>query len=169
MAAPHVGVFVTIEDAKGKSSLLGYNFPIGAASNANINALIDAAKTGATLIDAVTRGKILNVGIAIGVDLSALSLKSSAVATADVEEGARLQFNTAVNSITGFRVPTFDEDMLLSGTQAVDLEDTDVDALVDFFIDGHTLSAVTVQPSDDRGSDIESVASARESFQSTRK
>lgn len=168
MAAPHVEVAVTIEDAKGKKSILKYNFPIGAAGSANINALIDAAKTGATLFDAVTRGRILNVSIGIAVDLSALSLKSSAVATADVEEGARLQFNSAIGGLTGFRIPTFDEDMLLSGTQAVDLEDTDVADLVDFFIDGHTLSAVTVQPSDDRGSDIESVASARESFQSTR-
>jgi hypothetical protein len=168
MAAPHVFVSTTIEDAKGAKSTMQFNFPVGAASNTNVNALIDAAKAAAELIDAVTKGRILNVGIGIAVDLSALTLKSTADVDSDVEEGARFQFNSAIGALTGFRIPTFDEALLLSGTQSVDIEDADVDALVDFMIDGHTLSAVTVQPSDDRGSDVESLASARESFQSSR-
>lgn len=168
MTPAHVFVNTTFEDAKGAKSSLEYKFPTAAAGAANIAALIDAAKTGATLLDAVTKGRILDVSIGIKVDISALSLKGSATSDSDVEEGARLQFNTAVDSLTGFRIPTFDEDFLLSGTKVVDLEDTDIADLVDFFVDGHTLSAVTVQPSDERGADIEAIVSARESFQSSR-
>src|ERR1044072_3759247 len=110
MTPPHIFVNTTVRDAKGKNSSFEYKFPTTAASAANIAALIDAAKTGATLADAIIKGRIVDVSIGIKVDLSALSLKSTPTADSDVEEGARFQFNTAADALTGFRLPTFDED-----------------------------------------------------------
>jgi uncharacterized protein YfcZ (UPF0381/DUF406 family) len=168
MAPPHIFVTTTILDAKGQTSSFEVKFPTSAGTNTTMNALIAAAQAIATLSDAIIRGQILDVGIGIKVDISGLTLKSSPVATADVEEGARFQFNTAAESLTGFRMPTFDEDFILSGSRVVDLEDVDVDAFVDLMTAGLETGGVTVQPSDERGSDITTIRSARENFVSSR-
>lgn len=165
---PHAFVTYTIEDAKGARSVSQFNFPVTQASNTGINALKDAAGAGAALVDALIKGKVVSAGVGIAIDLTGVTIKATPTADSDVEEGARFIFNAASGSSPSFRLASFDEDFILAGTQTVDLEDTDVDALVDFIVSGHTLSGVTVTPSDDGGSDITSIASARESFQSSR-
>lgn len=168
MATPHAFVTYTVEDAKGAHSVTQINFPVTQASNTAINALKDAAGAGAALIDALLKGKVISAGVGIAIDLTGVTIKSTPTADSDVEEGARFIFNAAAGSSPKFRLASFDEDFILSGTQTVDLEDADVDALVDFIVSGHTLSGVTVTPSDERGSDITSIASARESFEKSR-
>lgn len=168
MARPHAFVTYTIEDAKGARSVTQINFPVTQASNTAINALKDAAGAGAALIDALIQGKVVSAGVGIAIDLTGVTIKATPTAISDVEEGARFLFNAASGSTPGFRIASFDEDFILSGTQQVDLDATEVDDFVTFIVTGHTLSGVTVTPSDDGGSDITSIASARESFQSSR-
>jgi hypothetical protein len=168
MAAPKGFVSYSILDAKGKKSTTQINFPIDNMDSEHLDVLIDFAGTTAELIDAIIRGQIVDVGIGISVDLTSLTLKGTPVASSDVEEGARFQFSTVLNTLTGFRLPTFDEDFINAGSNTVDIEDTDVDAFVDRIVEGRTITLTNVSPSDDRGEDIVALVSARESFQSSR-
>lgn len=169
MAPAHAFVSYTIMDAKGKKSTVQINFPEAAAGSGFIDVLHSFTDTTCVLIDALIKGQVVDCGIGVKVDISGITLiKDSPDADSDVEEGGRFQFLSAVNSLTKLRLPTFDEAHLLPGTQQVDLTDVNVDAFVDRMIEGRTVVAVNVSPSDDRGEDIESIASARESFQSSR-
>ena len=168
MAAPHAFVTYTVLDAKGKKSTTQINFPVSAATSVSIDVLRDFAETTAPLIDAIIRGQIIGAGIGLAVDLSGVTLKASPVATADVEEGARFTWRTALNTITKFRLPTFDEDFISPGSNAVDIADPDVDAFVDRITEGRTILVTNVSPSDDRGEDITSLDLAVESFGSSR-
>lgn len=163
MAAPHAFVVTTIRDAKGKESITKTNFP----DTVSFDVLKAYASTTATLLDAIVRGAIVAIGIGLEVALPS-GIKTNPLATADVEEGARFQWRASSGAVAGWRIPTFDEDLLLTGTAEVDLADTDVDAYVQRVLAGHTVALVNVSPSDDRGSDIVSLESARESFVSSR-
>lgn len=164
MAAPHVFLVYSIQDAKGKTSNMKINFPV----NVDIGQLQSLAVDTATMVNNIIKGKIIDAGIGLAVDLSGATIRSAPDVNSDVEEGARFLWRSAVNAITGFRIPTFDEAKLLDGTKQVDLADTDVDAFVDRIIAGKTTGVVNASPSDDRGEDIEALESARESFQSSR-
>lgn len=168
MAAPHAFVSYTVLDAKGQKSTMQINFPTTAGNSTNIDTLVDFARTTAPLIDALIRGQIVGVGIGIAVDLAGVTLKASPVATADVEEGGRFQWRTGLNTLTKFRLPTFDEDFISPGSNAVDIADPDVDAFVDRILEGRTILLSNVSPSDDRGEDITSLDVAVESFGSSR-
>lgn len=163
MAAPHAFVVTTIRDAKGAEAITKTNFP----ASVEFSVLAAYASSTATLIDAIIRGQIVAVGFGVEIALPG-GLKSAPLATADVEEGARFEWRATSGAPTGWRLPTFDEDLLLAGTREVDLTDTDVDAYHDRIISGHTVTLVNVSPSDNRGSDIVSLESARESFTSSR-
>lgn len=164
MAAPHAFLTYSIQDAKGKVSTVKINFP----ANVDIGQLASFAGDTATMINNIITGKILDAGIGLAVDLSGATIRTAPDPDSDVEEGARFSWNSAVGAITNFRLPTFDEAKMVSGTRNVDLTDTDVDTFVDRIIAGKTTGLVNASPSDDRGSDIEELASARENFQSSR-
>lgn len=164
MAAPHVVLFYSIQDAKGKTSQMRMNFP----SAVDIGQVVSFAGDTATMINNIIKGKILDAGIGIVVDLSGATIRSAPDPDADIEEGARFQWEAASGALTGFRMPTFDEAKLVSGTKNVDLADDDVDDFVQRILAGKTTGLVNASPSDDRGSDIEVLRSARENFQSDR-
>lgn len=164
MAAPHVILVYTYLDAKGKSSVSKINFPI----NVDISELQGFATSTAQLIDPLIKGQITSIGIGLEVGLPGSGLKTSPNADSDVEEGARFNWLAASGANTEFRIPTFDEAKMVTGTPNVDLADTDVDAFVQRMLAGHTTGLVNASPSDDRGSDITDIISARESFTSTR-
>lgn len=168
MAAPHAFVSYTVLDAKGQKSTFQINFPSSAGDSAHIDVLIDFARTTAPLIDALIRGQIVNVGVGISIDLVGVTLKGTPVATADVEEGARFMWRTGINTLSKFRLPTFDEDFISPGSNAVDIADPAVDAFVDRITAGRTILVTNVSPSDDRGEDITSLDSALESFGASR-
>lgn len=164
MAAPHVFLVYSIQDAKGKISTTKLNFPV----NVDIGVLQTFAASTATMINNIIKGKIVDAGIGIAVDLSSATIRATPDPNSDVEEGARFSWNSAVGAITSFRLPTFDEAFLVDGTKVVDTADATVDAFVDRITEGQTVVATNVSPSDDRGSDIETLASARESFTASR-
>jgi len=143
------------------------NFP----DDSDFATLIDFAKTTAQLIDPLITGQIVKVGIGWEIpltDITGPSLASGPLSTSDVEEGARFQFGTEINSITGFRIPTFDETFMVAGTRLVNTADSAVDALIDRIIDGRTVGIVNVQPSDMYGNDVTYIEDAREAFESSR-
>jgi hypothetical protein len=164
MAAPHVFVTYSIQDAKGQTSVQKINFPVAA----DIAVLQDFVVTTATMINAIITGKIISAGIGLEVDLSTATIRATPLVNSDVEEGARFNWATALNTNTNFRMPTFDEAYLFDGTQEVDTTDAAVIAFTERVLNGRTVGLTNVSPSDDRGEDINTLVSARESFQSTR-
>lgn len=168
MAIPKAFVSYTILDAKGQKAVTHINFPLEAAESGFIDVLTDFAVTTGSIIDALLKGQVFDIGIGISVPMTSVIRKLTPDADSDVEEGGRFQFITALGSLTGMRLPTFDEAYLLPGTKEVDLSDSEVDAFVDRMTEGRTVTLVNVSPSDERGEDIEAISSARESFQSSR-
>lgn len=164
MAAPHVFLVYGIQDAKGKVSNIKINFPVAV----DIGQVASFAGDTATMINSIITGKILNAGIGLAVDLSGATIRSAPDPTSDVEEGARFSWRSAVGAITNFRLPTFDEAKMVSGTRNVDTADTDVATFVARILAGKTTGIINASPSDDRGSDIGVLEGARESFTSSR-
>jgi hypothetical protein len=164
MAAPHVFLTYTIQDAKGANSVSKINFP----DSVDIAILKMFASSTATMINNLIKGKIIDAGIGIQVDLSGATIRATPDANSDVEEGARFNWRTAVGALTNFRLPTFDEAFFVDGTKLVDTADPAVDAFVQRILQGQTQGLINVSPTDDRGSDIDELAAARESFTSSR-
>lgn len=164
MAAPHVFVVYSIQDSKGKVSTTQINFPY----NVDIGVLKTFVTTTAEFMDSLIHGRIIDAGIGLAVDLSGATLKSAPTAAADVEEGARFIWNAVSGAKTGFRIPTFDETFMVSGSRNVDTANGTVDTFVQRILAGLTDGVTNVSPSDDRGSDVDTLASARESFTKTR-
>lgn len=164
MAAPHAFLVYTIQDAKGKKSTTKMNFPAAVDLGQVASFAVDTA----TMINNIITGKIIEAGLGLAIDISGATIRSTPDSNSDVEEGARFSWNAASGANTEFRLPTFDEAKMLTGTQQVDQADSDVDDFVQRILAGKTTGLVNASPSDDHGSDITSIAAARESFQSTR-
>ena len=165
MAAPHVFLTWTIRDAKGKTSVAKMNMP----DSADIAIAKTFIGSTAQLIDPLIKGQITELGIGLSVDLPGSGLKTAPLADSDVEEGARFNWTADSGAKTNFRIPTFDEAKMVSGTILVDTADTDVDAFVQRVLAGQTVGLINVSPSDDRGSDIVGLDSAVESFTASRR
>jgi len=161
---PIVSIFVTIKDAPGSESITKISLP----ANSEIATAKTFAQNTVTLIDALIKGKIVNLSLGLGVDLPS-GLKSAADALADVEEGARFIFASANGGSTTMRLPTFDEAKFNTGTDLVNTADTDVAAFVTQIVDGQTISLQAQHPSAADESDIVALSSARSAFQSERK
>jgi len=153
----------SIEDAKGKTGSFIMHFP----ETTDIPALIGDgvfAQTTAQLIDPLIDGVITDASATIGVDLSGLGLKTSAIAGSDVEEGANFTFRSVAGAPTRFRLPTFDETFGLETGQAVDTSAVAVDAFVQRIIQGDTQGLTTVRWADSRGNNVDNLESAKDSF-----
>lgn len=164
MAAPHVFVSYTVEDAKGEKSSFNINFP----DSVDIAILKLFARSTAEMIDDLIKGRITAIGVGLQVDMAGLTVKTTANADADVEEGARFSWRTALNTLTSFRLPTFDETFLNAGTRQVNTANVAVNTLVQRILAGQTQGVINVSPSDDRGEDVTALESATESFTRSR-
>lgn len=164
MAAPHAFLTYTVKDAKGKPSVVKINFPYAV----DIGQVASFAVDTATMINNLITGRITDAAVGLSVDLSGATIRSAPDPDSDVEEGARFMWNAASGAVTGFRLPTFDEAKMLSGTRNVDTADSDVSTFTARILAGKTTGLVNASPSDDHGSDIATLASARESFTSSR-
>lgn len=165
MAAPHAFGIFTIEDAKGKSTTTKLNFP----DNVDMGVLrSNFMPTTATLINAIIKGKIVSAGVGIEIDLSGSTIRATPDPDSDVEEGAFWPFKAANGADSGFRLGTFDEAKLISGTSIVDGADADVIAFRDRILSGQTVGLTNVSPSTDRGEDLTISGAAYEQFKSSR-
>lgn len=154
-----LSILYSIQDAKGLTSTMEINIPT-ATTLANATTFAQAM---AGLLNAVTTGVLTRIGVVLSVALPG-GIRTGALTNSDTEEGARFQFRTSGGNFTAFRVPTFLETLIQSNSRAVDLEDTDVAALVTAMEDGIS----GVNPVDKRNEDVTALTSAREQFQSSR-
>lgn len=165
--AKAVQVIFTIKDNKGKLSTTAIKIPTGIS----LPNMVEFAQEAAVLVDAVTIGQIVNVGLAITVDTSALGLTPVPGATSDVEEKGTFQYMSAANFRTSTRIPCWSDLNVVTGSDEVDLTDADVIAFNNMMVNGLVLpvGAITVQPCDIRESDIISLDWARERFRASGK
>ncbi len=166
-----LAVIMTIQDNKGKTSTLEINLVPTIATVAEV---VNAAQSLALLIDPLINGRIVRVTVGVAVSIVGfVPLSDPASVTSDVEEGARFQFLTDTGFYTGFRIPTFREDLILPGTDQVNIADLGVAALIDAvtnqlsMVPGGGTGNVTIV--DKRDVSISSLSSARESFQASRR
>jgi len=164
MGRPIVSMFATIQDAPGSESIVRIHMP----NNTEIANFKTFIQDTAIIIDALIKGKITNLSIGLGVDLPG-GIKSAPDSSADVEEGARFIFNAANGGFARVRLPTFDEAKFVTGSDLVNLTDTDVSNFVDQIVDGETINLQAQFPSAADESDIVSLESARSAFSSERK
>jgi hypothetical protein len=166
MPVPRAFVSISVKDSKNTISTTNYSMP----RNVDIAVASTWAVRAAELIDNIVTGSIASIGIGIEIAISeATGLKATPLANSDVEEGALFTFRTVIGSLTGTRLPTFDEAKMQSGTPNVNVTDTDVNAYVQHVLQGQTNGLINASPSDERGEDISALDSATEAFRSTRK
>lgn len=155
-------ILFSIQDAKSQVSTTEIRVPTGTA----FADVAPFAQAMAVLINAVITGAITRIGVVFSVALPG-GIRGGALTNSDVEEGAKFQFRTELGNYTSFRLPTFDESLISSNSRAVDLEDTDVAALITAMEDGIDVTPV-VEPCDGREEDVVALSFAREQFQSSR-
>lgn len=158
-----LAVLYSVRDSKDQVSTFEINIP----TSVTLAQATGFAQGIATLVNAVTTGVLTRVGIVVGVTLPG-GIRVAALTNSDVEEGAKFQFNTLGGYKTGFRLPTFLETLIASNSRAVDLEDSDVAALVNAIEDGLTITGTLIQPTDGRSDDITALVSAKEQFLTSR-
>lgn len=166
-----VSVVLTIEDAKGKQSTTEFHL----ADGLTIAQLGAAAQALAQLVEPMVRGRIVSISVGFKVALPVFGAGDGNTLQdySDVEEGARFQFRTDNGFVTAQRIPCFDETYVIVGTDQIDTTATPVsnyiNAMVDQLSVGSGGSAFTVILQDARGEGIATLASARESFQASRR
>ena len=133
--------------------------------------LIEFAQQMAILMDAVTIGQIVNVGVVLAVDISGLGLTGAPGSTADVEEKGVFMYNAVGGFRTTVQVPCLADTDVIPGSDEIDLTDADILAFNTAMISGLLLpvGAITVSPTDSREADITSLDWARERFRASGK
>lgn len=160
-----IEAFIRIRDAKGKESEVKFNHPV----NVDLGALKGALRSTAGLIDAMIRGQVIGAGIRLIVNLPGnLTLKASAIAGSDIEEGVRFSWKASSGGETEFRVPTVSEDWLTDQGVIDYTSGDDFDDFIQRILQGRTQGLINASPSDAYGSDIASIIGGVESFIASR-
>jgi len=157
-------ITLTVRDGSGH-----YSYPsIHVPDTATITDITEIGQQFATLMDDVMDGVVLaisstqRVALPGGLDV--------VLATSDVEKGGLLLMQTALGTTSRLRIPTLKEAVISSGSDDINLEQTEMAALVTLLEDGFTTSDTgLVQIVEYRGEDITNVLSGAEDFQRTRK
>lgn len=153
-------LWVRIRDADGDVSTSQFNFP----ATFTLTNIEEYAEAFLPLLDAVIHGRIEEAGVTVSITLPG-GLKANPAAYCDVQQGALFSWLTNGGFNTSVRLPTFQPEMFGAGSKDVDVEDTDVAAMVTAIISGIEVTGpVTVTPSDYRGDDITALVKGVESF-----
>ena len=150
---------LAIEDNKGKQSSFSLNLP----TTFNIADYTQYAVALATIVNAVIVGVIRGSTITIGVDISGLT-GNVATTAADIQERASLQYSTAAGRSVEINVGAFDENLVVSGTDDLDLAAPAIAAFDDMMLNGLTVGGATIIPCDDDSEDLTTRQLAQESF-----
>lgn len=119
-----------------------------------------------SLVDALVTGVIVGATLNERVPLPD-NLKTVPQGKADVEEKGvfKWEIGGVPELVTFISLPTFREDLILDGTDRVDLEDAEVIAFIEMIVDPIDLTENwTVKPVDKRGVEITALQSAYERF-----
>lgn len=152
------GLYIRIRDEDGDKSTMTIKFP----SALTADDILDYAEDFLPLLDAVIHGKIEAAGIYVAVTLPG-GLKATAGDNCDVQQGAQWLFRAGGYPVR-LRVPTWDRTMIVPGSKDVDIEDADVTAFRNAILAGLTPDVTLIEPSDNRGADIDEWVSAVENF-----
>lgn len=151
------------EDEKGTGS-----FVVNVPESISLANMVGFGLELAPLVDAVIRGRIAGISLNIDIELAPGAVNTTASPGSDLEEGARFSFATAANVPTFMRIPTFNEALMVTGADDVDLSLPSVAAFVSAIEDGLDATPgggdAVVQPVDSRGEAITTVLTAIESF-----
>jgi hypothetical protein len=163
-----LSVIYTFKDGKDKTSFTEVPIPLGTTL---ANAVIFAQQM-AILVDALITGRVARIGIAATVTMPG-GIAVVAAATSDVEEGAVFQYRTSGGFHKSCRIPTFNEAMIVTGSDVVNIADPDVLAFNTAMLTGINLAGFggtgTVSPCDLREEDLVAIDFAREDFQNSRR
>lgn len=151
-------LFIRIRDEDGDSSTMTLKFP----DSLGIDDITDYADDFLVLLDAVIDGKIEAAGVCVSVTLPG-GLKASPIANCDIQQGAQWLFRAGGYPVR-LRVPTWDRAMFNAGSKDVDITDSDVLNFRNAITAGLTPDVTLVEPSDNRGADIDTWVSAVENF-----
>lgn len=161
-----IKIIYTARDNKGKLATTEVKVPTGYS----IAQYVEFVGAMAQLIDAIVDGKITSANFCIGVELSGLGLKALALDASDVEEKGFFQYATAGGYQTRLQIPTFKEGLVVLGSDAIDTLQADVLAFNTAMLVGILVTGPdTIQPSDEREDDIQSLDFAREHFRASGK
>lgn len=146
--------YFTFRDAKGKTATTEIKLPLGL----DIPEYIDAAQKFGTILVNNTLARLTQVEVCVGLDVTVAA--TTAAAGSDVQEVR--QFVFAADNGTNFilHIPTLDEDLVLAGTDALDITATPVAALLGFITTGNGV----VVPVNVRDQDVQGLSYAREMF-----
>jgi hypothetical protein len=166
---PHLAM--TIQDGKGKTATVFIN------SERFDDADFTGGKTYESWSDNImqdffplTGGKIVHAAVLlpITIDTGVIDQSSRPDPDSDVEEGATFVWQTSEGYTTKFRIPTFLESKLISGTDEVDLSDGEVSQFVGTIIDGADAIAGVgedrMNVTDGRGDDVIALREAYDAF-----
>lgn len=152
----------TFRDDKGKTSSTKIRIP----TSVTIAQALEFTQDAAALIAIASNAVITDASISVDISTFALGFKTVIGITADFFQKALFTLRTSVNGLfSKISVPTFNEDLVVAGTDQVDLTDPDVAAFVTALEDGidDGLGGF-IQPIDRRGNGIAEVSAAREVF-----
>lgn len=170
-----VGIVLTIKDGKGKSSTQTVYVKQDGSS---FSSYIKMARQWAEAIGDTITGKIERIGVFADIPVPSnvqnINNSSTAEPESDVEEGAKIFYNTAGGFKGSFRIPTFSETLIVDGTKQVDLSDSRLTAIMGLLEDGLNENygdlalPSLIDMTDYREDDIVTVENGREHFSSDR-
>jgi len=158
MAALTHQCFVTLQDNAGRKATLIVHIPVATLAQD----AVDFVGLLVNEIDPLVLGGIVAAGVTLAADITG---HGSIGSTSDVQEKGEFTMNTINSFLHAVGVPTFDESLIIAGSDAIDTTQADVIDFVDALLDGLAVpSTNTVIPVDSRGEDLTSIKSALERF-----
>lgn len=158
MADIRVVISVTVQDADGEIFAVPLYANIAEATS--LTAIQTAMDSILNIIDDVIDGAITRAGVRIDLTLP-VGLKASAVAGSETERTALYSFSAAgTNYDASFDFPAMALATLVSGSNTVDPDNTEVSALVSEFIGPST----AIHWTDKYGNDLVALLRARKTF-----
>jgi hypothetical protein len=146
-------IFVTFLDDSGETTVRSWYVDSGTA----LSDLVFLIPALVTLIEPLVTGGIIGAGFTVSVDISALGV-GAAGALSDIEEIGRFAYRTVNNFVKRISIPTFDESLVIGGSDNIDLTDADVQAFNTAMTDGIDLTGAggsgVVQFTDYRAEDL---------------
>lgn len=156
-----VSVNFTILDSKGKSSVTKVRVPTGFS----LTQYALFAQAFAQLIANLSEGSITEISVGMPIDLSGATIRSAALATADVFKKALFTVTSTISGLFGkFFFPTYNEVNTVAGSDQLQPIDTDVMLMTAAIENGINVSGEVVRPLDLRGNNLAEVTQAREIF-----
>lgn len=156
-----VRITFTVMDSKGKSS----TFPVHVPTGFSIPQYGEFAVAMAQLISAISQGQITDVSVGIPLSLATATIRTVAIATADIAEKALVVVRSVVAGLFArFNIPTFNDQKSVTGSDDLDQSDPDVSEYLAILEDGISTPGGVINCVDRRDNDLSAVTLAVENF-----